>query len=267
MKCENCGIEHDGSYGSGRFCSAHCRRQWIGRKSHRTAVERGTFKSGFSNPSNKRRTLGNWKCPICGEVLETKRKLKKHKVEEHSLLQTQAGPHNKGGIAWNKGKTAKDDPRMAKQVLTRKENHASGKVIPNWLGKHHTEETKRKLSEAMKKAHAEGRAHNIGECRWNNEHSWPEKWFIQVIENEFEDKNYKCEVPFHRFSLDFAWINKKKCIEIDGGWHETEEQKARDREKDRLLEEDGWQLLRMPWKEVYRETQKWIEKAKIFVDS
>ena len=26
MKCENCGIEHDGKYGSGRFCSVKCAR-------------------------------------------------------------------------------------------------------------------------------------------------------------------------------------------------------------------------------------------------
>ena len=28
MKCEKCGQEHDGSYGSGRFCSAHCARSF-----------------------------------------------------------------------------------------------------------------------------------------------------------------------------------------------------------------------------------------------
>lgn len=26
MKCEKCNIEHDGTYGSGRFCSEHCAR-------------------------------------------------------------------------------------------------------------------------------------------------------------------------------------------------------------------------------------------------
>ena len=30
--CENCGNEHDGSYGSGRFCSDHCRRSFNGKK-------------------------------------------------------------------------------------------------------------------------------------------------------------------------------------------------------------------------------------------
>ena len=28
MKCENCGKEHDGSYGSGRFCSESCKQQY-----------------------------------------------------------------------------------------------------------------------------------------------------------------------------------------------------------------------------------------------
>lgn len=57
-----------------------------------------------------------------------------------------------------------------------------------------TEETKKKISASMKKAHAEGRAHNIGECRWNNELSYPEQWFMKVLKNEFgleKDKDYK----------------------------------------------------------------------------
>lgn len=30
MKCENCGNEHDGSYGSGRFCCESCKQSFIG---------------------------------------------------------------------------------------------------------------------------------------------------------------------------------------------------------------------------------------------
>ena len=46
----------------------------------------------------------------------------------------------------------------------------------HWLGKKHSEESKRKISEAMKLAHKEHRAHNIGQSRWNNEPSYPEKF-------------------------------------------------------------------------------------------
>lgn len=33
MNCENCGNEHDGSYGSGRFCRSECSRSFSGKRS------------------------------------------------------------------------------------------------------------------------------------------------------------------------------------------------------------------------------------------
>ena len=56
MKCENCGEEHDGSYGSGRFCSLHCRKSYIAKKVKNR-------KSGFAIYSVKRKaSYGTWKC-------------------------------------------------------------------------------------------------------------------------------------------------------------------------------------------------------------
>ena len=205
--------------------------------------------------NHKTSPYGTWCCDLCNEIFRTRRDLYRHKDEKH--------PHPKG--AWNKGRTVKDDPRIAKGANKVKEGYASGRLKGSWLGRKHTDEQKERISESMKRAHQEGRAHNIGECRWNNEHSWPEKWFIEVIANEFEDKDYQCELPFHRFALDFAWIKKKKCIEIDGNYHEKEDQKKRDFEKDKLLKEEGWQILRMPWKEVFAKPKEWIEKAKSFI--
>ena len=90
---------------------------------------------------------------------------------------------------------------------------------------------------------------------------------MQVIANEFTDKNYVRERPFHRFSLDFAWEHKKKCIEIDGEQHEVfQEQIERDLRKNELLKEDGWQLLRLKWKDIFREPKKYIQIAKEFID-
>lgn len=202
---------------------------------------------------------GKWCCQPHYNSCPTLRQKNSQSLKGHASW-------SKGIIPWNKGLTSKTDERLAKRTETIKAKYASGELKGSFLGRTETEEHRKKISESMRRAHAEGRAHNIGECRWNNEHSWPEKWFIKVIENEFTDKNYKCEVPFHRFSLDFAWIEKRKCIEIDGGFHDTEEQKKRDMEKDRLLIEEGWQVLRMPWKEVYKDTKVWIEKAKAFID-
>ena len=66
----------------------------------------------------------------------------------------------------------------------------------------------------MKKAHKEGRAWNIGSSRWNNKPSYPEQFFLKVIENEFDDKGYVREYPFGRFSLDFAWPHKNYALKL-----------------------------------------------------
>lgn len=131
------------------------------------------------------------------------------------------------------------------------------------------QEVREKISASMKKAHSEGRAHNIGKCRRNNEPSYPEKWFMKVLKNEFgleKDKDYRMELPFHRFSLDFAWPDKKICIEIDGEQHERfQEQKNRDIEKDRLLKEEGWLEIRKSWKEIFNNPKSFIEEVRCFL--
>ena len=238
MKCENCGNEHDGSYGSGRFCSKECRGAFV--QKCETKHKRGE----------------PWKCDQCGMEFKSRSLMYKHKHQNHP----------KRGPSWNSGLTKDIDSRIAKGVETRKKHIANGSVVNYWTGKSLPREMRKKISDSMKKAHAEGRAHNIGECRWNNEPSWPEKWFMQVIANEFADKNYVRERPFHRFSLDFAWEHKKKCIEIDGKQHEVfQEQIERDLRKNELLKKDGWQLLRLRWSDIYREPKKYIRIAKEFI--
>lgn len=137
-------------------------------------------------------------------------------------------------------------------------------IISN--SKNNKVEISRKLSESMKKAHKEGRAWNIGRSRWNNEPSYPEKFFMKVIENEFIDKNYLREYPFSKYSLDFVWLHKKKVIEIDGDQHQRfPEYAARDKRKDKLLTENGYEVLRIAWKDMYNHTKEYIQKAYEFI--
>ena len=118
----------------------------------------------------------------------------------------------------------------------------------------------------MIKAHKEGRAHNIGMCRWNNEPSYPEQFIMEVIKNEIDDKNYVRECPFHRYSFDFAWKHKKKYLEIDGKQHELPEYHQRDMEKDALAASEGWTGLRLAWKDIFNDTKTYIAKIKFFID-
>lgn len=129
------------------------------------------------------------------------------------------------------------------------------------------ESVKQRISASMKLAHKEGRAWNIGKCRWNNKPSWPEQFFMQVIENEFEDKNYVREYPVGLYSLDFSWPHKKLCIEIDGDQHERFiEYKKRDIKKDDFLITNGWKILRIKWRDMFSDTKKYIKIAKEFIE-
>jgi very-short-patch-repair endonuclease len=169
-------------------------------------------------------------------------------------------------VPWNKGLTSETDVRIQRYSEKIRDGFKNGIYKLYYQGKKLSDETKKKISESMIKAHMEGRAHNIGQCRWNNEPSYPEKFFMLVINNEFIDKDYKRELPFHRFSLDFAWVHKKKCIEIDGEQHEKEEQKNRDIEKDRLLLQEGWKVLRLKWIDICNDTKEYIKIARQFID-
>lgn len=197
-------------------------------------------------------------CNKCNKEYKNDKAIKSHMWKAH----TEAGRNLKprtGVILSN------DIKEKISNSLKGKPSGAKGKKFP---GRVHSDELNVKISEGMKLAHKEGRAHNIGKSRWNNKPSWPEQWFMNVIENEFEDKNYQKEYPFYKYSLDFIWIHKKKVIEIDGDQHDRfEEQKRRDNEKDNLLKKDGYQLLRIKWKDICNNSKKFVEKLKNFIDN
>lgn len=199
-------------------------------------------------------------CKHCGKVCKNANAHRNH--ERLCPLNTERNyvSHTLGHKAWNKGLTKDSDIRIKRLTETRNNHYKDGKFT---LGKPLSDEHKKAISNGMKKAHVEKRAHNIGESRWNNEHSWPEKWFIQVLLNEFkmvEHEHYETEMSFDRYSLDFAWPKSKFCIEIDGEQHERfEDYKLRDVEKDKLLLESGWQVFRIKWKDCWHNPKQYID--------
>lgn len=198
------------------------------------------------------------KCPICG-VWHNKFGLSSHFHSSHNESYVNVGSLGSNRTAWNKGLSSKTSPELQHKLS------AGGKATKGCKKPPNSDLQKTKISVSMKKAHAEGRAHNIGSSRWNNEPSWPEKFFHQVVVNEFSDKNCTQEFPFQRFSLDFAWVEKKRCIEIDGAQHERPEYKVRDERKDTALVANGWKVLRIKWSDLYSDTKYWIQAAKDFI--
>jgi very-short-patch-repair endonuclease len=207
---------------------------------------------------------GMYSCNVC------KKEYAKKGISTHYWLSHGEGKNHhrsqKGRKAWNKGLTADLSPSLKQAGETLRKRYTSGELIPYFKGKKHSDETRKKISEGQSLAQKEGRAWNIGMSRWRNTPSYPESFFMEVIKNEFHDKEYMREYPLGRYSLDFAWPHKQKCIEIDGKQHyELREVIERDERKNAHIDSSGWSVLRIKWKDLFDDTIHWIEVANNFI--
>lgn len=130
-----------------------------------------------------------------------------------------------------------------------------------------TDDIRKKISESLKIAHAEGRA-NTWKSRNKCNRSYPEKWFEAVINSEFNDKNYKTELSLGKWFLDFAWPQKKRYIEIDGSQHKRNLNRQKsDIEKDTFCKSQGWTPLRLSWSYISNNKDEAIKISKDFIDN
>jgi very-short-patch-repair endonuclease len=58
--------------------------------------------------------------------------------------------------------------------------------------------------------------------------------------------HFRRQVPFRSYILDFAEHTRRVVIELDGGQHTLPRNFARDTVRDRLLESEGYLVLRYP---------------------
>lgn len=97
--------------------------------------------------------------------------------------------------------------------------------------------------------------------------SYPEKCFQKFLEENGYDKKFLIvrEHPIFPYFIDFAFIDEKIAVEIDGIQHTFPERKESDIKKDALLREQGWKVLRFSerivktdWKIIKDELDKYI---------
>lgn len=208
---------------------------------------------------NKRKPNG-WECEYCKEHFDTKQQLYQHKHLTGHLSDHQGPMKGKGKNQFIKAKELGLQKPEVSQVTKEK-------LALIWKGKHLPEEMRKKISETQKKNIQIGKSKGWMSCHSSNR-SWQEIEFQKIIQNEFEDKNVIEQYRFFCYALDFAWVEKKKCIEIDGKQHETSSlQKESDIRKDNKLKENGWKVLRIKFSDLSKDTQKYIKIAKQFIDS
>lgn len=201
-----------------------------------------------------------WLCPICGIILESRRKFQKHKKDIHSNIYPK--------FNFLPGGNCKFCNKNFNRLCTLNLHEKRCKLNPNrieYKGHPVSEETKEKLRQKALEGHCNGTYKGWMNCHSSNM-SYPEKFFTDVIKNEFTDKNYEYNYLFFHYRLDFAWPDKKKCIEIDGSQHESGKQFESDKRKDQKLLEEGWQVLRINWKDIFNDTRTWIDKAINFIN-
>lgn len=107
----------------------------------------------------------------------------------------------------------------------------------------HTDETKEKIRQkrlSFMKEHPEKTAWRMGNF------SYVEKIFYNFLVENGYDKKYLIirEYSVFPYFIDFAFVDLKIAIEIDGSQHLEKERHERDVLKDKLLQENGWKIIR-----------------------
>ena len=84
-----------------------------------------------------------------------------------------------------------------------------------------------------------------------------------LVENVLIDLGiaYEFEFGIGRYSADFALPELSIVLECDGWGHETAIAKKHDQERDQYLREKGWRVVRVPNKEIYKDSLAAIKKA------
>ena len=121
MKCEKCNNEHDGLYGSGRFCSPSCAHTQTHSKETKLKISlnmKNSINYNFMVESIRKRQPPKilWKCPVCDNeilLIPSEAKQRKycstlcykqdHEGDKKYCTLYRPGPENKGGRNSHKG--------------------------------------------------------------------------------------------------------------------------------------------------------------------
>lgn len=92
--CENCGLEHNGSYGSGRFCSEICARSYSTKNENKKKKKAQCIICGKDIYINKRASSRTCKCVSCKEKYHKSSDLRKCKLCGSSYYKYNGGCNN-----------------------------------------------------------------------------------------------------------------------------------------------------------------------------
>lgn len=105
------------------------------------------------------------------------------------------------------------------------------------------ESARKKISEKVQQRLKDG-TFSGWKTRKDKAPSYAEQYFINLFNNE-NIVGWQRDYKAGRWFIDFAFLDKKIALEIDGKQHE--ERKEQDKIKDDFLSENGWKVFRIKW--------------------
>ena len=121
------------------------------------------------------------------------------------------------------------------------------------------EEQRKKISLSRKKYLDENPGQIPYLLNHSSKESYPERIFREHLE-KLEIKGWVQEYPYKRYSLDFAFIDKKINVEIDGSTHKLESVREKDIIRDKTLINDGWKVVRFTEYDVKKNIEKIVNE-------
>ena len=251
MKCEQCGMEHDGMYGSGRFCSEHCKRVFCGKQSNKDGKLTGH--PGYKGPRKYvalKNIDGPCICRFCGDERKNQNSLINHErlckmnpardVRSYEILMSNVKQHNTAlhngeCAAWNKGLTALTDNRVMRYATTLRSKFANGEIIPSFEGKRHamaTKEKKRKSTNEYIEHTAGGPRYSIMACAYFDALNKRTGWNLIHAMNGGEMK-------VGRYSVDAYDAERNIVVEYDENKHHLYgfQRKSKDIKREQYIKE------------------------------
>ena len=143
----------------------------------------------------------------------------------------------------------------------RNKTEAANLHFKKFGGRKHTEETKQKLSKIRIKYLTENPDKVPYLINHSSKKSWPEQIFeTALISSGITGWVYKYQNWIYQY--DFAFVDKKIDVEIDGGTHELDKVKKIDKRRDKFSIENGWRVVRFTAKEVKKDLIGCINRLK-----
>ena len=206
----------------------------------------------------------------CGKEFSKSQSLNAH--FRHCLLHKEATGQEliiktppKGQMCgWNNFTNEDKQMFIQKAKETFQNNLKSGKTTPTWKGKKLPEEMKNNIRKGRVKFLIENPGQHGAFDKSNK--TYLEKWFDNILikHDLYNQYNIKYNYSVYPYFLDFAFVDLKLDVEVDGKFHYTQEQNIKhDNIRNSYLTNKGWRIFRISIDEVNKNSN---EMEKMFLD-